>query len=107
MSEGSSYEDYQHKELDELIQNEFFDSLDLGDENVEMMMILGGNGEESGAHSELQGFSQREESCKPDSVAGARLLYEDYFQPGSTFHNRFFRRRFRMRKPLSCTWWRE
>lgn len=38
-SEGSSYEEYQHKKLDELIQNDFFDSLDSGDENVEMMMI--------------------------------------------------------------------
>ena len=35
-----------------------------------------------------------------DRVAGTRLLYKDYFQPVPTLPDTWFRRHFRMHKPL-------
>ena len=63
-SNASSHKAYGPTELDQVIQDEFFDSLD-SDKEVGMIMPMSmqeENGPASGAYSQLQGLNQREKS---------------------------------------------
>nr|XP_020164085.1 uncharacterized protein LOC109749553 [Aegilops tauschii subsp. strangulata] len=98
-SDASSDEEYEPAELDQMIQDEFFDSLD-SDEEVDMSM-------QEEMDRQVEHILNFKVSIKGrrvinrDRVSGAKLLHNDYFAPKPAFpDDPWFHRRFRMRKPL-------
>ena len=102
-SDASSGDEYGPTELDQRIQDEFFDSSD-SDEEVDMIMLMSMQ-EEMGREVEhilnFKGSIKERRVINWDRVSGAKLLQKDYFAPNPTFpDDPWFRRRFCMRKPL-------
>ena len=90
-------------ELDQMIQDEFFDSSDL-DEEVDMIMLMSMQ-EETGRQVEhilnFKGSIKGRRVINRDRVSGAKLLHKDYFAPNPTFlDDPWFPRHFRMWKLL-------
>ncbi|KAI4972594.1 hypothetical protein ZWY2020_003519 [Hordeum vulgare] len=102
-SDASSGEEYGPTELDQMIQDEFFDSSDL-DEELDMIMLMSMQEEmeQQVEHTlNFKGSIKGRRVTNRDRVSGAKLLQKDYFAPNPTFlHDPWFPRRFRMRKPL-------
>ena len=90
-------------ELDQINQDEFFDSSD-SDEEVDMIMIMSMQEEMDRQVEHILNFKgsiKRRRVINRDRVSGAWLLQRDYFALKPTFHDRpWFHHRFRMRKPF-------
>jgi hypothetical protein len=102
-STASSDEEYGPTELDQMIQEEFFDSSD-SDEEVDMIILMSMQ-EEMDRQVEhilkFKGSIKGRRVINRDRVSGARLLQKDFFAPNPTFSDDpWFRRCFRMGKPL-------
>ncbi|XP_020152423.1 uncharacterized protein [Aegilops tauschii subsp. strangulata] len=102
-SDASSDEECGLSELDQMIQDEFFDSLD-SDEEVDMLILMSMQ-EEMDRQMEhihnLKGSIKGRRVVNRDRVSEAKLLHKDYFAPTPAFpDDPWFRRCFRMRKPL-------
>ena len=82
-SDASSDEEYGPTELDQMIQDEFFDSSD-SDEEVDMSMQ-----EEMERQVEyilnFKGSIKGRRVINRDRVSGAKLLHNDYFAPTPAF----------------------
>ena len=102
-SDASSDEEYGPTELDQMIQDEFFDSSD-SDEEVDMIMLMSMQEEMDRQVEHILNFKgsiKGRRVINRDRVSGAKLLHNDYFAPTPAFpDDPWFRRRFRMRKPL-------
>ena len=102
-SDASSDEEYGPTELDQMIQDEFFDSTDF-DEEVDMIILMSMQ-EEMDRQVEhtlnFKGSINARRVINQDRVSGGKLLHRDYFAPNPNFPNDpWFRRCFRMWKPL-------
>ncbi|KAI4982380.1 hypothetical protein ZWY2020_022872 [Hordeum vulgare] len=98
-----SDEEYGPTELDQMIQDKFFDSSD-SHEEVDMMMLMSMQ-EEMDQEVEyilnFKGSIKGRRVINRGRVSGAKLLQKHYFDPEPTFlDDTFLRRRFRMQKPL-------
>ncbi|XP_020200492.1 uncharacterized protein [Aegilops tauschii subsp. strangulata] len=102
-SDASSDEEYGPTELDQMIQDEFLDSPD-SDEEVDMIMLMSMQEEMDRQVEHILNFKgsiKGRRVINRDRVSGAKLLHNDYFAPTPAFpDDPWFRRRFRMRKPL-------
>ncbi|KAI4997736.1 hypothetical protein ZWY2020_053078 [Hordeum vulgare] len=101
--DASSGKEYGQTKIDQLIQDEFFDS-SYSDEEVDMMMLMSMEEEMDWEVEHILNFEgsiKGRRVINRDRVSGAKLLQKDYFDPELTFSDdTFFHRRFRMRKPL-------
>ena len=101
--DASSDEEYGPTELDQLIQDEFFDSSD-SNEEVDMIMLMSMREEMDRQVEHILNFKGSIKGRRVinwDRVSGAKLLHIDYFAPTPAFpDDPWFRRRFCMRKPL-------
>ncbi|KAM3346909.1 hypothetical protein ACQJBY_021098 [Aegilops geniculata] len=90
-------------ELDQMIQDEFFNSLDL-DEEVDIIMLMSMQEDMDRQVEHILNFKgsiKWRRVINRDRVSGAKLLQRDYFAPKPTvLDDPWFRRCFRMRKPL-------
>ncbi|XP_073367939.1 uncharacterized protein [Aegilops tauschii subsp. strangulata] len=102
-SDASSDEEYGPTELDQMIQDEFFDSSD-SDKEVDMIMLMSMQEEMDRQVEHILNFKgsiKGRRVINRDRVSGAKLLHNDYFAPTHVFpDDPWFRRRFRVRKPL-------
>ena len=102
-SDASSYKEYGPTELDQMIEDEFFDSSDL-DEEVDMIMLMSMQEEMDRQVEHILNFKSSIKGRRVinrDRVCTARLLQMGYFALKPTFpYDPWFRHRFRMRKPL-------
>ena len=98
-SDASSNEKYGPTELDQMIQDEFFDS---SDSNEEEDMSMQEEMDRQVKHIlNFKGSIKGRRVINRDRASGARLLHSDYFAPTPAFSdNPWFRHRFRMPKPL-------
>ncbi|XP_020194410.1 uncharacterized protein [Aegilops tauschii subsp. strangulata] len=90
---------YGHDDLDEFIFNKFIVSSDSNDEDagMRMMMSIQEEFEKADEHVlNFKGFIKGRIVIPRDRIAGARLLFMDYFAVVPTFHGTFFRCRYRM-----------
>ncbi|KAI4988115.1 hypothetical protein ZWY2020_029745 [Hordeum vulgare] len=96
-SDASSGEEYGQTELDQLIQDEFFDSSN-SDEEVDMMMLVSMKEEMDPKMEDILNFKgsiKRRRFINRDRVFRAKLLQKDCFDPEPTFPDHtFFHRRF-------------
>ncbi|XP_020151889.1 uncharacterized protein [Aegilops tauschii subsp. strangulata] len=90
-------------ELDQMIQDEFFDFLDL-DEEVDIIMLMSMQEDMDRQVEHILNFKgsiKWRRVINRDRVSGAKPLHKDYFAPKPSFpDDPWFRRCFRMRKPL-------
>ena len=97
--DASSDEEYGPTELDQMIQDEFFDSSAL-DEEVDMIMLMSMQEEMDRQEKHILNFKgsiKGRRVINRDTVSGARLLQKDYFAPNPTFlYDPWFCRHFRM-----------
>ncbi|XP_020168516.1 uncharacterized protein [Aegilops tauschii subsp. strangulata] len=102
-SDALSDEEYGLTELDQLIQDEFFDSSD-SDEEVDMIMLMSMQEEMDQQVEHILNFKgsiKGRRAINRDRVSGAKLLHMDYFAPKPTFpDDPWFRCHFHMGKPL-------
>ncbi|XP_020196835.1 uncharacterized protein [Aegilops tauschii subsp. strangulata] len=102
-SDASSDEEYGPTELDQMIQDKFFDSSDSNKE-VNMIMLMSMQEEIDWQVEHILNFKgsiKGRRVINQDRVSGAKLLHNDYFAPTPAFPNDpWFRRCFRMRKSL-------
>ena len=98
-----SDEEYGPMKLDQMIQDELFDSSDL-DEEVDMIMLMSmqaGMDRQVEHNLNFKGSIKGRRVINRDGVSGEKLLHKDYFAPKPTFpDDPWFHRCFRMRKPL-------
>ena len=96
-SDASSDEEYGPTELDQMIQDEFFDSSD-SDEEVDMIMLMSMQEEMDRQVEHILNFKgsiKGRRVINRDRVSGAKLLQKDYLAPKPTFlDDPWFRRRF-------------
>ena len=101
--DASSDEEYGPTELDQMIQDEFFNSLN-SDEEEDMILLMSMQEEMDRQVEHILNFKgsiKGRRVINQDRVSGAKLLHNDYFAPKPAFpDDPWFRRRFRMRKPL-------
>lgn len=99
----SSDDDYENKDLGKFMYKAFIDSSDLDDENAEMMLVMRIQ-EEMKKQVErvlrFKGSIKGRRVVLQDMIAHAQLLCSDYFKLDPTYHEVFFRHRFRMSKHL-------
>ena len=102
-SDASSDEEYGTADLDQMIQDEFFDSSD-SDEEVDMIMLMSMQEEMDRQVEHILNFKgsiKGRRVINRDRVSEARLPQKDYFALNPTFQDDpWFRRCFRMRKPF-------
>ncbi|XP_020152263.1 uncharacterized protein [Aegilops tauschii subsp. strangulata] len=101
--DASSDEEYGPTELDQMIQDEFFDSSDSNKEvDIIMLMSMQEKMDRQVEHIlNANGSIKGRRVINWDSMSGEKLLHMDYFAPNPTVpDDPWFRRYFRMRKPL-------
>ncbi|XP_020181336.1 uncharacterized protein [Aegilops tauschii subsp. strangulata] len=102
-SDASSDEEYGTADLDQMIQDEFFDSSD-SDEEVDIIMLMSMQEEMDRQVKHILNFKgsiKGRRVINRDRVSGAKLLHKDNFAPKLAFlDDQWFRRRFHMRKSL-------
>lgn len=88
---NSPDDDYGNKDLEEFIYRELVDSSDLNDEDTEMMtMCIQEEMEKQEEHVlNFKGSINDGRVVPRDRIAGARLLYKDYFTVDLTYHDVF------------------
>lgn len=100
----SSWNDgYGNFDLDEFIFNEFIASSDSDDEDAEMMMMMSIQEELEKEEEHVLNFKgsiKGRRVIPRDRIAGARLMYSDYFTADPTFPESCFRHRYRMSRNL-------
>ena len=86
---------YGNNDLDDFIFNEFIASLDSDNKDAEMlMMCIREEMEKAEEHVlNFNGSIKGRGAIPQDRIAGARLLYTDYFTADPTFPDNFFRGR--------------
>nr|XP_020197682.1 uncharacterized protein LOC109783491 [Aegilops tauschii subsp. strangulata] len=102
-SDASSDKEYGPTELDQMIQDEFFNSLN-SDEEEDMIMLMSMQEEMDRQVEHILNFKgsiKGRRVINQDRVSGAKLPHNYYFSPTPAFpDDPWFRRRFCMRKPL-------
>ena len=86
-SDASSDEEYGPTELDQMIQDEFFDSSD-SDEEVDMIMLMSMQEEMDRQVEHILNFKgsiKGRRVINRDRVSGAKLLHNDYFATTPAF----------------------